>query len=632
MRPLPSGGRPRRRPRSLGAAGAAGWALLATIALSSIVPAGAARSAGPSAPPTVPYLPAYAGVSWVHLHRPNASVPGPRLNAGLADDPAAGGVVLFGGCGPTLCPMNDTWWYSAGLWTNLTPTLAVSPTGRSDAAMAYDPALAGVVLFGGCGPNGTSLGDSWLFADARWTELDPASSPPALCGAAAATAPSGAGIDLFGGAAGNGSLDGTLWGFASGNWSSLPAGPNGTPAARENGSLALAPGNGSLVLFGGRAADGSMLAGTWRYGPRGWSTMPPAAGGEPPARADGALVPLPPLGGDLLFGGENANGLLNDSWLLGPNGWTNLTGALSRHPNGRVGAASAFDTADNYALLEGGRLGPTGARNDSWAFVLPLSARVVVPEGPVLPSALVGFSANVSGGLPPYHYNWSFGTGGSPVHEVAPYYAYASPGEYLVNVTVVDARGVAVGASRVVTVALPTLAAALRIDPADATPGTDVGFDAVVTGGTPPLAAVFQGLPAGCSSGNALNFSCRVDAPGQYSVQLSVTDARGTEANASALLIVGAAAVAPLTAGPSAGELAFQRWGWVLVPPLAAAVVLAGYSAYVTYSLPTSVATLPTRPDCYVPPEWSETPAEFRREAAAPPAPGSDEAPTAPPP
>ncbi len=52
--------------------------------------------------------------------------------------------------------------------------------------MAYDPARAQVVLFGGAGSSG-NLADTWVWDGNNWTQKNPTNSPPAQYGHAMAT-------------------------------------------------------------------------------------------------------------------------------------------------------------------------------------------------------------------------------------------------------------------------------------------------------------------------------------------------------------------------------------------------------------------------------------------------------------
>ncbi|MBI2869657.1 MAG: PKD domain-containing protein [Chloroflexi bacterium] len=52
----------------------------------------------------------------------------------------------------------------------------------------------------------------------------------------------------------------------------------------------------------------------------------------------------------------------------------------------------------------------------------------------------IRFTAQVSGGFPPYSYQWDFGDGNTS-NEVSPSHAYTSAGDYTVSLTVTDDRG-----------------------------------------------------------------------------------------------------------------------------------------------------------------------------------------------
>ena len=72
----------------------------------------------------------------------------PPATAGysVADDLATRQVVVFGG----IADNQATWLWSGSRWSLAQP--ATSPSGRIEAAAAYDPALHLVLLFGGHGP------------------------------------------------------------------------------------------------------------------------------------------------------------------------------------------------------------------------------------------------------------------------------------------------------------------------------------------------------------------------------------------------------------------------------------------------------------------------------------------------
>lgn len=76
-----------------------------------------------------------------------ASSPPPRNSAGAAYDAATGQLLLAGGFDGS-ADVSDQWAWSGTTWTQLFPSTSVLPA-RSQFVMAYDPATAQTVLFGG---------------------------------------------------------------------------------------------------------------------------------------------------------------------------------------------------------------------------------------------------------------------------------------------------------------------------------------------------------------------------------------------------------------------------------------------------------------------------------------------------
>lgn len=104
----------------------------------------------------------------------------------MAYDPALGNVVLFGGGGSTDRPctaaqFGDTWTYNGTTWTQQSPT--VSPSARQGAVMANDPATGELVVFGGgslvggAGCHGVEFNDTWRYDGASWSQRAPSINP-----------------------------------------------------------------------------------------------------------------------------------------------------------------------------------------------------------------------------------------------------------------------------------------------------------------------------------------------------------------------------------------------------------------------------------------------------------------------
>jgi hypothetical protein len=121
-----------------------------------------------------------ARVSHSASHAGRLAQPSPRARPQMAYFPPSREVILFGGLaansGTTL---SDTWALSGTRWHRLHPL--TSPPARTAAAIAYDPLLHELVMYGGdclCGGSGfTLLQDTWAFNGRSWFELKSANLP-----------------------------------------------------------------------------------------------------------------------------------------------------------------------------------------------------------------------------------------------------------------------------------------------------------------------------------------------------------------------------------------------------------------------------------------------------------------------
>jgi hypothetical protein len=123
---------------------------------------------------------AVAGLAGYLISRPQGPVDAPPISNPLptpsgpfstdgysvADDGATNQVVVFGGN----LSLTQTWVWSASRWELQHPR--TSPSGREEAATAYDPQLHMVLLFGGIRPPETGLRDTWGWDGTTWHELD----------------------------------------------------------------------------------------------------------------------------------------------------------------------------------------------------------------------------------------------------------------------------------------------------------------------------------------------------------------------------------------------------------------------------------------------------------------------------
>ena len=164
----------------------------------------------------------------------------------------------------------------------------IRPSARVDAAMAYDPAVGDVILYGGLvigGEGLTTLSDTWSWDGAHWTELRPSVSPPGLSGALLAYDPSTQRLVLTGGdtARPGGPLEETdgTWTWYGSTWEPQPAGT--LPGADLPSALGTDGATGQLILVTSQAGCGSTE--TWRWSGAAWALLHPATP-PPPAAVD----------------------------------------------------------------------------------------------------------------------------------------------------------------------------------------------------------------------------------------------------------------------------------------------------------------------------------------------------------
>jgi hypothetical protein len=267
---------------------------------------------------------------WTDL-KPSGPVPAARWGHALAFDAATRRVILFGGYDGTTYH-NDTWAYDPGAntWTDLKPSGSV-PDARAGCRMVYDPSARRLILFGGGSggeyerePLTTTFDDTWSYDAAAntWTKLMPAGqSPPAREAHAMAYDPSIQKVVLFGGRNYDADVDyNDTWAFdpSSDSWMELKP-SSALPPERCSFSMTYDPSSDRLVLFGGlhRAAASQHLSDIWGYDAvaNTWTELP-TKGPGPAAREYPALVYCPSIDRVVMFGGASPRASLNDTWIL----------------------------------------------------------------------------------------------------------------------------------------------------------------------------------------------------------------------------------------------------------------------------------------------------------------------------
>ena len=341
---------------------------LAAVAVAGIAALGTAGVPGPSA--------AAASLAWSTAR--TATAPPALADPAVAYDPDLGAVVLFGGVLAGGAPSNQTWEWNGTRW--LQPSLAAAPPVRSAASLAFDAVHHQFLLFGGLDGSGHALADTWAFNGAQWIAQSTAQAPSPRYGAALAPNPGAqGGLVLFGGTGTAPSTPGTAavapttlgdtWVWDGYEWT---AGPQAGPSARTGATMALDGLHGQTVLFGGSPAPAGAtppatpLADTWTWNGSTWMQAVPLA--SPPGRSAAALVSDPQAGGLALAGGDLGGQVASDTW-----GWNGATWAAldtAGPPPARARAGAAFDTAAGTAVLVGG-VDPSGAALATTALLGP---------------------------------------------------------------------------------------------------------------------------------------------------------------------------------------------------------------------------------------------------------------------
>ena len=160
-------------------------------------------------------------------------------------------------------------------------TFSVTPVGRDFAAMAYDPAAGGLLLFGGQA-TGAITSQNLRWTSVGWQRLTPAVSPPPRSGHALASDTSRNVIVLFGG------WDGTVpgpnmpfqyfddtWEWNGSNW--LQRSPVIVPTARHLHVMAYDSARRRTVLTSGWTDrdSGRLLYDTWEWDGTAWGERTP---------------------------------------------------------------------------------------------------------------------------------------------------------------------------------------------------------------------------------------------------------------------------------------------------------------------------------------------------------------------
>jgi hypothetical protein len=271
-----------------------------------------------------------------------ATSPQPRIFAASAFDAGRNEIVFFGGYDSNFNYFPETWTWDGTTWTQRATS---GPGGRYDTALAYDPVLGQMVLFGGDTGSGPA-NDTWIWngTTGLWTKQNPVSSPSARSGARLTW--DGTRLVLFGGV-GTAGYKNDTWAWTGSNWVQLA--PATSPPARSTAAMTYDAARNQVVLFGGINAVGAVLADTWVWTGTNWVSKAPAA--SPLARDLAMFAYDPVIQQSVLFSGRGGP-FPDEVWLWDGTNWKSV--AENPSPSARAAGAMAYDAARQQVLLVGG--------------------------------------------------------------------------------------------------------------------------------------------------------------------------------------------------------------------------------------------------------------------------------------
>ena len=193
------------------------------------------------------------GVTWTRQFPPISPRGCEFDTQGMAFDRATENIVMFmgGNCSPSLA---ETWVWNgrAKTWTQRFPPTSPPP---SDATIAYDEANRNVVLFGG------NMNETWTWNGIAWSQQFPVTSPPPRGLPAMAYDPSIGSLVMFGGSQAPPSAFNDTWTWNGSAWTQIQT--TFTPKGRWAAAMDFDPYLRSLVLFGGELEGDPFTNQTW---------------------------------------------------------------------------------------------------------------------------------------------------------------------------------------------------------------------------------------------------------------------------------------------------------------------------------------------------------------------------------
>jgi len=307
---------------------------------------------------------AISGGHWSSTPPQRDEQPGARAFPAVTFDVTGTLGVVYGGEGPGGAALNDTFANDGdfpGEWSGFSDHVVGTPPPLIGATIVYDRPDSVFVMFGGVFANHSASGETWELRNlTNWVEVPSSSGGPPAHAGAVLTYDAADGYVVLYDPAGNGST----WKFLGGAWSLLPT--STSPLARTGPVFAYDPAERAVLLFGGASATGPRND-SWEFAAGQWRELP---GAEPTPPASAAPVGTfdPRTAGVVVYEGD-AGGV---TFEFAGGHWTALSAGGSGSPPARIGAGFYFDSIVDYAILFGGEaVANATVVSDVWGWNVP---------------------------------------------------------------------------------------------------------------------------------------------------------------------------------------------------------------------------------------------------------------------
>ncbi|MCI4335336.1 MAG: PKD domain-containing protein [Thermoplasmata archaeon] len=438
---------------------------------------------------------AYAGGQWANVSAKVNGSPAARYGAAMDFDPAYDGVVLYGGISANGSLLNDGWLLTSDRWHNLS---AVDPLGGTGPAVAFesfawDPALQAMLLVGGCTVANCSTASNaeWTLNRTGWHLVGAGPAGSTVYGAGMAFDLADATMLRFGGEyPGSAAVSNATFALNGSTWSNLTISSRNCaltcqyPPGGVGTALSWFGAEGELVLFGGWDPAGSAGSDTtWSFLHGQWS--PVASSAAPPAAEYAEMAENSTSTDPLLLTPECLRGCVQASWSLGTSPAPAFT-VFSPNP-----ADALVSVSLEFANYPGNGSGP----ESSWM--------LEYGDGTNATGSLAGLNASST---------WS----------ILEQHAWAQSGTFPVRATVEDFFH-RPGTTSVQAMIAPSLELTARADPTRVGISVPVAFTATVAGGSPPVRVAWSFDDGTTGQGGVVNHS--FGSVGVYQVSARATDA-----------------------------------------------------------------------------------------------------------